>query len=202
MPLVEECERIARSMLDIAEAGKPGSVNRELVAALAGHGLFDRLFAAEQVTATELCAMRQGLARVSTHAETAFAVQGLGAIPIHLAATAPAKRTMDPTDSLRSGGGCLRPDRARRRLRRRRPHHPSRGRRRRLPDHRGEGVHLQRTGRRRVHGFRQDHRRRRGERGYRLRRSGRRRRPRRGSNPDAVTTPSGQDHIRRGVRGR
>ncbi len=101
MPLVEECERIARSMLDIAEGGKPGSVNRELVAALAGHGLFDRLFAAEQVTATELCAMRQGLARVSTHAETAFAVQGLGAIPIHLAATAPAKDRWIP--QIRSG---------------------------------------------------------------------------------------------------
>ena len=89
--LIEECERIARSLLDLAESGNPGSVNRELVSALAGHGLFDRLFSAEQITATDLCGIRQGLSRVSTHAETAFAVQGLGAIPIHLTATEPAE---------------------------------------------------------------------------------------------------------------
>ncbi len=96
--LIEDCERIARSLLDVADAGVPGKVNRELVSALAGHGLFDRLFSSDQVTATELCAIRQGLARVSTHAETAFAVQGLGAIPIHL----PAMRSPGSDGSLRS----------------------------------------------------------------------------------------------------
>ena len=87
LPLVEESERIARTLLDVAERGAPGRVNRDLVTAIADHGLFDRLFASEGVTATDLCAIRQGLARVSTEAETTFAVQGLGAIPIHLTGT-------------------------------------------------------------------------------------------------------------------
>ena len=101
MPLIEESERIARSLLDLADAGTPGTVNRPLVSALAGHGLFDRLFGAEQVTAADLCAIRQGLARVSTHAETAFAVQGLGAIPIHLSAAPAARQRWIP--EIRSG---------------------------------------------------------------------------------------------------
>lgn len=82
--LVEDAERIGHALQAVAEGGRPGRVNRELVAAVAEHGLFDRLFAESGVTASDLCAMRQGLARVNTEAETAFAVQGLGAIPIHL----------------------------------------------------------------------------------------------------------------------
>jgi alkylation response protein AidB-like acyl-CoA dehydrogenase len=82
--LVEECERLGHALVEVADAGEPGRVNRPLVNALASHGLFDRLFAEANVTATDLCAIRQGLARVCTEAETAFAVQGLGAIPIHL----------------------------------------------------------------------------------------------------------------------
>ena len=84
--LVEECERLGHSLIVDAERGEPGRVNRGLVRAIAERGLFDRLFSAEGVTATDLCAIRQGLARVCTEAETAFAVQGLGAIPIHLSA--------------------------------------------------------------------------------------------------------------------
>ena len=83
-PLVEECERLGHALIEVAETGAPGAVNRPLLEALADHGLFDRLFSDETVTATDLCSIRQGLARVSTEAETAFAVQGLGAIPIHL----------------------------------------------------------------------------------------------------------------------
>ncbi|HEU5113190.1 MAG TPA: acyl-CoA dehydrogenase family protein [Acidimicrobiia bacterium] len=83
-PIVEECERLGHALIEIAETGSPGRVNRQLVKALADQGLFDRLFTEQTVTATDLCAIRQGLARVSTAAETAFAVQGLGAIPIHL----------------------------------------------------------------------------------------------------------------------
>jgi alkylation response protein AidB-like acyl-CoA dehydrogenase len=83
-PLVEDCERLAHGLLDLAEAGEPLRLNRPLVEAIAAHGLFERLFENETITATDLCAIRQGLARVSTQAETAFAVQGLGAIPIHL----------------------------------------------------------------------------------------------------------------------
>lgn len=100
-PLVEESERIGHALLDIAEKGEPGQVNRELVRAIAGHGLFDRLFAESGVTATDLCAIRQGLARVCTPAETAFAVQGLGAIPIHLNAAAGLKAELMP--GIRSG---------------------------------------------------------------------------------------------------
>ncbi len=82
--LVEEAERIGHSLVPIAGEGEPGVLNTDLVKGLADHGLFDRLFASDGVTATDLCAIRQGLARVSTESETAFAVQGLGAIPIHL----------------------------------------------------------------------------------------------------------------------
>ena len=82
--LVEEAERIGHSLVETAEAGVRGQVNRQLVAGIAGNGLFDRLFDSAGVTATDLCAIRQGMARVNTDAETAFAVQGLGAIPIHL----------------------------------------------------------------------------------------------------------------------
>jgi acyl-CoA dehydrogenase len=64
-------------------------VNRPLVRALAEHGLLPRLFpqraggAAEgDVSAMELCILRESLARESTAAETALALQGLGAYPI------------------------------------------------------------------------------------------------------------------------
>jgi alkylation response protein AidB-like acyl-CoA dehydrogenase len=100
-PLVDESERIARSLLDAVEIGLPGRVNRDLVKAIGDHGLFDRLFATEGVTATDLCAIRQGLARVSTEAETTFAVQGLGAIPIHLTGTPAVQAEWIP--SIRSG---------------------------------------------------------------------------------------------------
>jgi alkylation response protein AidB-like acyl-CoA dehydrogenase len=101
LPLVDESERIARSLLDAAETGKSGQVNRRLVEAIAGHGLFDRLFGTDGVTATDLCAIRQGLARVSTEAETTFAVQGLGAIPIHLSGTPSIQERWIP--SIRTG---------------------------------------------------------------------------------------------------
>lgn len=99
--LVEECERIGHVLLEVAEGGEPGRVNRALVRALAGHGLFDRLFSEDGVTAGDLCAIRQGLARVCTEAETAFAVQGLGAIPIHL--TAPVELKQRVLRGVRSG---------------------------------------------------------------------------------------------------
>ncbi len=100
-PLVEESERIARSLLESAEGGVPGRVNRGLAKGIADHGLFDRLFATEGVTATDLCAIRQGLARVSTEAETTFAVQGLGAIPIHLMGTTAVREEWIP--AIRTG---------------------------------------------------------------------------------------------------
>jgi acyl-CoA dehydrogenase len=72
----------AETLQPIAAAGSPGRVNRPLVAALAEHGLLTRLFERDQVSAIELCLIREGLARGSTEAETAFALQGLGGYPI------------------------------------------------------------------------------------------------------------------------
>jgi len=64
-------------------AGEPGRINRPLLAALAEHGLLGRLF--PRTSAMELCIIREALARHNTEAETAFALQGLGAYPILLA---------------------------------------------------------------------------------------------------------------------
>jgi acyl-CoA dehydrogenase len=75
-------EIAAESLAPIAAAGTPGRVNRPLVAALAQHGLLARLFERDQVSAIELCLIREALARACTEAETAFALQGLGAYPI------------------------------------------------------------------------------------------------------------------------
>jgi len=102
---VEECERTGHALIEIAERGEPGRVNRELVRAIAERGLFDRLFADAGVTATDLCAIRQGLARVCPDAETAFAVQGLGAIPIHLHAPPPLRDSVMP--GVRSGASVV-----------------------------------------------------------------------------------------------
>lgn len=66
-----------------------GRVNRPLVAALADHGLLSYLFPAryggsqdEQVSAVDLCLLREAVATESTEAETALAMQGLGAYPV------------------------------------------------------------------------------------------------------------------------
>jgi acyl-CoA dehydrogenase len=67
----------------IAAQGEPGRVNRPLIKALADHGLLGRLFGAgDQVPAIDLCLIREALARGAGEAETAFALQGLGAYPI------------------------------------------------------------------------------------------------------------------------
>jgi alkylation response protein AidB-like acyl-CoA dehydrogenase len=82
--LVEEARRIGREVLEpIAAAGEPGRVNRPLVEALGREGLLPRLFPEDgEVSATTLCLLREALARESTDAETALALQGLGAYPI------------------------------------------------------------------------------------------------------------------------
>jgi alkylation response protein AidB-like acyl-CoA dehydrogenase len=71
-----------QELAPVAARGEPGRVNRPLVAALAEHGLLGRLFASAQVSAIDLCLIREALARGCTEAETAFALQGLGAYPI------------------------------------------------------------------------------------------------------------------------
>ncbi len=72
----------------LAEKGEPGRVNRALVAELGTLGLLSRLFTSG---ALDLCLMRESLARGCTEAETALALQGLGAHPVHAHGT-PAQR--------------------------------------------------------------------------------------------------------------
>ncbi|MFC7263864.1 acyl-CoA dehydrogenase family protein [Streptomyces lutosisoli] len=64
----------------LAEKGEPGHVNRPLVAELGRLGLLARLFTSG---ALDLCLMRESLAQACTEAETALALQGLGAYPVH-----------------------------------------------------------------------------------------------------------------------
>ncbi len=88
--LLERAREVAGAELQpIAEVGAPGESNRELLGALAEHDLLPRLFPASlggsqggAVSALELCALREGLAQRCTAAETALALQGLGAYPI------------------------------------------------------------------------------------------------------------------------
>ncbi len=86
--LIEEVRALARDVLaPIARSGEPERVNRPLVRALGDQGLLGRLFRGYEhgrpgVSALELCLVREALAQESTGAETAFALQGLGAHPI------------------------------------------------------------------------------------------------------------------------
>ncbi|MEV5977764.1 acyl-CoA dehydrogenase family protein [Streptomyces sp. NPDC052114] len=70
----------AERLRPLAEKGEPGHVNRPLVAALGELGLLDGLFTSG---ALDLCLMRESLAHACTEAETALALQGLGAHPVH-----------------------------------------------------------------------------------------------------------------------
>ena len=95
----------AERLRPLAEAGPPGRVNRELIKAMGQLGLLARLFGdwearetaatdwearetaatdweARETAATDLCLLRESLATQSTEAETALALQGLGAYPI------------------------------------------------------------------------------------------------------------------------
>lgn len=84
---ITQAESIGRELAGRFPDVESGEVNRRLVAALGDAGLLDAMFSPDGVTATELCAIRHGLARTNTGAETAFALQGLGAIPIQLGAS-------------------------------------------------------------------------------------------------------------------
>jgi alkylation response protein AidB-like acyl-CoA dehydrogenase len=85
-----EIRRLAREVFaPLAAAGERGRVNRPLVRALGDTGLLGRLFptplggtGGDGVSATELCRLREGLARECTEAETALALQGLGTYPL------------------------------------------------------------------------------------------------------------------------
>jgi acyl-CoA dehydrogenase len=91
--LLEDARRIAGEMLaPIAARGEPGRVNRQLLTALNEQGLLPRLFPERaggsqpaDVSAIEICLLREGLAQGSTEAENALAMQGIGGYPILLA---------------------------------------------------------------------------------------------------------------------
>ncbi len=88
--LSEETRRLAREVYaPIAREGQPGRVDRALVKALAEHASLPRLFperaggnAPREVSAFDLCLMREALAQGCTEAETALAMQGLGGYTI------------------------------------------------------------------------------------------------------------------------
>lgn len=87
--LLERTAALAATTLEpIAAAGEDGRIDRPLLRALAEHGLLGRLFPRDgdgwrpDVSALDLCLIREGLARGCTAAETAFALQGLGTFPL------------------------------------------------------------------------------------------------------------------------
>jgi alkylation response protein AidB-like acyl-CoA dehydrogenase len=75
----------AEHLRPLADKGEAGHVNRPLVAELGRLGLLSRLFTSG---ALDLCLMRESLAQICTEAETALALQGLGAHPVHAYGTA------------------------------------------------------------------------------------------------------------------
>jgi acyl-CoA dehydrogenase len=91
---VDEVRALAREVLaPLAAAGRPGRVNRPLVRALGDHGLLQRALSG---SAMELCLLREALATVSTEAETALALQGLGGHPIAAAGAGPVRERWVP----------------------------------------------------------------------------------------------------------
>lgn len=85
--LYDDTRQVAREALaPIAAQGEEGRVNRPLVRALGDQGLLSRFYdpveTEREISAMELCLIREALARESTEAETAFALQGLGSYPL------------------------------------------------------------------------------------------------------------------------
>src|SRR5215213_8459080 len=75
------------TLAPIAERGRSGHVDRELIRAMGDLGLLRRLFpgvteaageTSREAAALDLCLLREALATVSTEAETALALEGLG----------------------------------------------------------------------------------------------------------------------------
>jgi alkylation response protein AidB-like acyl-CoA dehydrogenase len=87
--LVTSAEEHGRGLRAVADSGVPGRVNRPLVKALGELGMLRSVFPEDgPVSASTLCALRQGLARSCTEAETALALQGLGTYPVVQSGTA------------------------------------------------------------------------------------------------------------------
>ncbi|NLU65798.1 acyl-CoA dehydrogenase family protein [Streptomyces sp. HNM0574] len=91
---LEWCEDLrkltAARLRPLAGRAAPGTLNRELVAELGELGLVARVAPPDgaPVRALDLCLLRETLARECTEAETALALQGLGAGPLALDGTA------------------------------------------------------------------------------------------------------------------
>ena len=90
--LAGETTGVARKLAPVAASGEEGRVNRRLVRALADEGVLPGLFPRRAggtreggVSAVDLCVVREALARESTVAENAVAIQTLGGYPIVLA---------------------------------------------------------------------------------------------------------------------
>lgn len=86
-----EAAAVARKLLPVAKAGDEGRVNRKLVRGLADEGLLPALFPRRvggtrdgDISSTDLCIVREALARESTIVENAVAIETLGAYPIVL----------------------------------------------------------------------------------------------------------------------
>ncbi len=86
---VDHVRELARTRLEVQPAGhEHGHVNRPLLRELGRLGLLRGLFggspqdAPRDAAAMQLCLLRETLATVSTEAETALALQGLGSYPI------------------------------------------------------------------------------------------------------------------------
>jgi acyl-CoA dehydrogenase len=78
--LLDRARRLGHeAFAPVAAEGTPGRLNRPLVRALGDKGLLELALLG---SATELCALREGLAHGCTEAETALALQGLGGHPI------------------------------------------------------------------------------------------------------------------------
>src|SRR5207244_2749651 len=83
--LASDAAAIARKLTTVAATGVEGRVNRRLIGGLAEEGLLPRLFPRraggtrdEDVSAVDLCAVREALARESTVTENAIAIKTLG----------------------------------------------------------------------------------------------------------------------------
>ena len=88
--LIQRAREVVRSdLVPVAGAGEAHRVNRPLLRALADAGLLPRLFPRGaggthegDVSALELCVLREAVATESTEAESALALQGLGSYPV------------------------------------------------------------------------------------------------------------------------
>ncbi|MDA2893268.1 acyl-CoA dehydrogenase family protein [Mycolicibacterium sp. BiH015] len=88
--LVDDVRAVSIELKSVADAAPHGRVNRDLLLHMGKRGLLARLFATDgssKAAAMDLCLLRESLATVSTQAETALALQGLGSYPFLLGGT-------------------------------------------------------------------------------------------------------------------